>query len=337
MHLVTGILPDIDIDHYSDNNSLSSLSALKDKINEEGNLSFLKKDILYFIQQNGYPFIVIVDMKINTSTDNGHDNNKILKTLLLAYIIILQSEKYKDITCNLLILADKKEYDHMKVTHKLPQDILAILKTNDDRLNSIIREYTTNSEKFKRNFNILITDAEQEPSLIKSEFILFANMIKSKEKLRSKFVVDKTISLIGPKIGAAQAADVVLHSGRLMLKNGETPVIYNEELNLAEGEIYILGNFTSFTRLDVIQRLLSLLKSGFENESTSKKGDVLTIHIPKESIIDSTTPITLAQLISKELHDFKIIKIKTTSVHYHLMQQSKGFSMIQRNVIINDA
>lgn len=330
--LVSDILTVINVDHYSDGNSLSSLSELKKKLNEEGNLSFLKKDIISFIEKNGYPFVTVIDLKIGTGIDGDNEKIRILKTLLLSYLIIIQSEQYKNISCNLLILANNNDYNHLKAIHKQPQNMLAILKTNDERINNIINEYTTNNEKFKKNFNILLTDAEQNPSLIRSEIVLFTNMIKSKEKLKTKILKQKTEPVNGPKISAAESADVMLRSGKIIFKNGESPADYNEELKLDEKEVYILGNFTSYTRLEVIDKLLLLMKKGFGNEVNFKKGDSLVLNIPKGSTIDSTTSITLAQLLSQELAEYKNIKIKTTALHYQMMQKSQGFSMIQRSL-----
>jgi len=334
--LISGILPDLNITFYSENSSLSSIDELKNITKQIGNLSFIKKDILSFVENNGYPFILVIDMKINTGLESDNDNIKVLKTFLLSYIVIMQSEQYKNISCNIAILSDKAEYSRFKQAHKQPQDILGILKTNDERLNNIIHEYTTNNEKFKRNFNILLTDAGQPLSLIKSELVLFFNMIKAKEKLKSKLIKEKPASVNGPKINAALSADVVLRIGENIFKNGNTQELYNEVLNLTEKEIYILGNFTSFTRLEVIEKLLNLIKTGFGNDLNFKKGDALILNIPKDSIIDSTTPITLAQLLSKDLIDYKNVKIKITPVHHLLMQQSKGFSMIQKNLVLHN-
>lgn len=335
--LIKEILAGININHYSENLSLSSLTELKKRFNDEGSLSFLKKDILAFIQKNGYPFITITDMSVNSGLNDLRDGNRILKTLLLSFIIIMQSEQFKNISCNTIILMNNREYTVYKNRFKQSQDILSILKTSDERLNSIINEYSTNKDKFKKNFNILITDAEQEQSLIKSELVLFTNMIRAKENLRNKLMKEKPDRSNEPKIGAAQSADAVLHSGSNFFKNGEPPVIYDNTLSLNEGEIYITGNFTSYTRLDVIENILSIIKTRFNNDPVIKKGENLTLNIPGKSVIDSTTPITLAQLISKELQDYRNITIKTTKAHYQLMQQSKGFSMIQKNVVIYES
>lgn len=335
--LFNGILSSTNLDHYDENCSLSSLTLLKQRMNEEGSLSFLKKDFLAFIRENGYPFLIILDLKINSGLTADHDSSKLFKTLLLTYIIIMQSEQFRNMSCNMQLLADKKQYKEYNETYKNPCNLLSILKTNDEKLNNIIREYTVSDEKYKKNFNILITDARQDQSLIRSELILFINMIRAKEKLKVKLTKENETPASEPKIEAAQSADVVFRTGNTIYKNGDAPCIYDHELNLSDNEIYILGNFTSYTRLEVIDRLLRLIRTGFGNEFNLKKADTVFLNIPGSSTIDSTTPITIAQLLSKELQDYKNIKIKTTTPHYETMQKSKGFSMIQRSVIINDS
>ena len=277
-----------------------------------------------------------MDMTIDTGLNTDIESIKTLKTLLISYIIIMQSELFSDISCNLLILADNKEYIKFNEFTKHPQKILRTLKTNDERLNNIIYDLTINDEKYKKNFNILVTDAGQEPSIIRSEIILFLNMIKAKDRLRTRIVKQKPVLTAVPKINAAPAADVILRLGSIFYKNGEEGAPYNSNIDIKEREIYIIGNFTSYTRLEVIERLLCLIKTGFGNEFNLKKEDSLILNIPGETIIDTTTPITLAQLLSKELHDFKNIQIKTTTENYNILQQSKGFGMIQKNIIIYD-
>jgi len=333
--LINDILIKNNISSSSGEENYSSLDSFIKKINTDNNLSFMKKDILSFIRKNGYPFIIITDMAIKTGLDSDPENIKTLKTLLISYIIIMQSDLFNNISCNLLILADKNEYKLFNTITKHPQKIIGSLKTNDNRLNSIIQELALNDEKFNKSFNILVTDAEQDPSLIRSEIVLFINMIKTKEKLKNKLIKEKPLSTAGPKTDAAPAADVILKSGSLLFKNGEEPV-ESDYMNLSEREIYILGNFTSYTRIEVIERLLSLIKKGFGNEFNLKKEESFILNIPGETVIDTTAPITLAQLMSKELHDYKNIKIKTTSPNYNIMQQSKGFNMIQRSIVISD-
>jgi hypothetical protein len=332
--LITDILLKNNISSSFPAENFTSLDSFIKKVNQDKNFAFMKKDILSFISEYGYPFIIITDMRINTGLDSDPENIRALKTLLISYIIIMQSNLYSNISCNLLILADKREYKYYNEYIIHPQKFISTLKTNDNRLNTIIQDLAINDVKFNRNFNVLITEAEQDPSLIRSEIVLFLNMIKTKEKLKNKLVQEKA-QPAGPKINAVTAADVVLRSGALLFRNGKEPVD-SETSDLNEREIYILGNFTSYTRIEVIERLLSLIKKGFGDEFSLKSEDLFVINIPGNTVIDTTLPITIAQLMSRELHDYKNLKIRTTSSNYSIMQQSKGFSMIQKNIILCD-
>jgi len=322
----------IKISRYEGDSPLSSLNALKNKIKEDGNISFIKKEILYFIQNGGAPFIII-DMFINSGSDKNDEMTRIFKTFLLSYIIIMESEQFKNVSCNMLILVDKKNYERLNSTCTKSQDILGMLKTNDDRINKIINNYMTDQIKFLDHFNLLLINAEKDPMIIKSELALFiSKVIKSKENPADK-QSEKTTAPIVPKTTAAQAADVIIRLGNLLYKNNEAPVEYDSNLNLAEKEIYILGSFTGYTRLDVIKRLLDLTQRKFEHNFDFKKEISITINIPKDSEIDSTIPTTIAQLMSKEFHAYKM-KIKIPLSTYNAMQKVTGFSMIQKNIVI---
>ncbi|MCL2154274.1 MAG: hypothetical protein FWH53_01280 [Leptospirales bacterium] len=329
----------IKIERYEGDSPLASLDALKNKIKEEGNSSFIRREILSFIRNYGSPYIII-DMLINSNLDNN-EMTKVFKTFLLSYIIIMESEQFKDVSCNMLILIDKKNYERINSIYAKPQNILNILKTNDERINKIINNYMTDQTKFMSHFNLLLINAERDPSIIKSEVTLFSNrIIKSMEHKQAEgqthgSAPTETITPMGPKTTAAQAADVIIRLGNLLYKNNEAPIEYDNNLNLTEKEIYILGNFTGYTRLDVIKRLFELMKREFENDFDFKKENTVIINIPKDSEIDSTIPTTIAQLMSKELRTYKI-KIKLPLTTYNAMQKATGFNMIQKNVIITN-
>jgi hypothetical protein len=235
----------------------------------------------------------------------------------------------------MIILIDKKNYEHLNPNYSKPQNLLGLIKTNDERIHKIISNYMTDQKKFLKNFNILLMNAEKDLSIIKSEFTLFCNITKSKENPTDK-QSEKAAPSIGPNTSAAEAADVIIHLGNLLYKNSEDPIEYDENLNLSEKEIYIQGSFTSYTRLDVIKRLLEMMNREFENDFNFKKENLIIINIPKSSEIDSTIPTTIAQLMSKELHSYKEIKIKLPLATFNAMQKVTGFNMIQKKIIISN-
>lgn len=328
---VRGILDESSIRIYSGDSSLSSASALDAKLRSEGNLSFLKRDLLGFISENGYPFITIIEI-----ANTGEDRFRVLKTLLLSWIIIMQSEQYRNIFCNLLILIDSAGYRAFKERYRQPQSIFGMIKTGDERINSIISEYITDIEKFKKNFNILITNSGQDISLVRSEIVLFINMIKAREKLLEKLAAGQKPQKARPLTEAAEAADVLIRVGGNIYRNGDSIDSYSDNQKFPEREIFILGNYTSYTRLKVNGRLIKIIREGFGEDYSFSKTDSVIINIPPESTIDTTIPVTLTQLLLQELKDYKNIRIKVPSKHYRAMQESKGFSLIQRNLIIHE-
>ena len=173
----------IKIERYEGNDFLSSLDALKNKIVEDDSLSFIRNEILSFIKNHGSPFIII-DMLIKPNLDQKKERTKIFRTFLLSYIMIMESGEFKDISCNMFVLIDKINYERLNYIYPKAQNILGLLKTNNEEMNKKIHDYMIYEKKFLQNFNLLLINAEKDPLIIRSELILFGNkIIKSMGKI----------------------------------------------------------------------------------------------------------------------------------------------------------
>ena len=178
----------IKIERYEEDEFLSSLDALKNKIVEEDSLSFIKNKIMSVIKNYGSPFIII-DMLIKPSLEQKKERTKIFRTFLLSYIILMESEEFKDISCNMFILVDKINYERLNYIYPKPQNMLGLLKTNNAEINKIIHDYMMYEKNFLNKFNLLLINADKDPSIIRSELILFSNkIIKSMEKIHGKTI-----------------------------------------------------------------------------------------------------------------------------------------------------
>lgn len=313
-------------------NNLTPVQYIQEKSRHNGNLSWIRKDILDYIKNRGYPLIMITDFRINSGLPDDNEGLRVLRTIILSYLLITHSESFRDVICNLFILTEPSDYLRLDNEVKDPKLILGNIKTGDSKVNQLIERLRTDAGLFNRNFNIFISNTGNGELKIKSELNTFFNMIKAREKLRSK--LKKPEKPLSPENSSAVPADVIFRMDNGYYLNGQffERCDYCRAVN--SEEIYIIGNFTSFTRVEVIERLLKLIKSGPTRDYSFRKNPDIIIHIPDESIIDVTIPVTLAQLISKELNDFRNLKIKTTLTHSKTMQQSKGYSMIQRNIIL---
>lgn len=314
--------------------NISSTSYLREKTAETGSLSWIRKELLDYIKTRGFPLMIISDIRLNSGLDHDSDHLKVLRTILLSYILISQIEAYSDITCNLFLLADSSDYSSFSSEVQEPQLLLSNIKTNDERVNELIWQMKTDTQRFNRSFNIYICNCDSSILRIKSELNTFLNMIKAKDKLRGKLKKTETPAQMTPENSSAEPADIVFRLGDSYYVNGEQLAMYKPGRELNEGEIYLLGNFTSYTRVVVIERLLKLIKSGPSQGYSFRKNPDIVIHIPDDSVIDITAPITLAQLMSKELADFRNLRIKTSVGKSKIMQQSKGYSMIQKNLVL---
>ncbi|HOP63591.1 MAG TPA: hypothetical protein PK358_03770 [Spirochaetota bacterium] len=322
------------IDIKGTETEISLINFLKEKIRETGSLSWIKKDLLDFINSKGHPLMLITDLRFHSGTEHDPDGLKILRTVILSYILITRSESFRDIACNLFILAGHDDYLKFSDEVKEPRLLLNQIKTNDSRINELIRHLKTEQDSFNRNFSIKICDSDSDIRQIKHNLNTFLNMIKTKEKLRIKLKKNEPAETASPEISSAEPADIVFRTGNSYYVNGEENNSYDYQKELRPEEIYVIGNFTSFTRVDVIERLLKLIKSGPSRDYSFRKRPDIIINIPESSVIDITIPVTLAQLLSKELADFRNLKIKTTMKKSKLMQQSRGYNMIQKNIVI---
>lgn len=315
-----------------DGNDIITTDYLREKANSLGTLSWMKKEILDYIKCNGYPLMIISDLRINSGMENDSDGLKVLKTLLLSYIIITHSESFRDVKCNLFILAGPDDYRRLRNDIKEPKLLLNHIRTNDSKVNEVIERLKSDPSAFQKNFNIFLCSTGNGESQLKSELNTFLNMIKAREKLSVK--LRKYEKPASPENSSAIPADIVYRLDTGYYVNGEISGQYAYHGELNTGEIYIIGNFTSFTRVDVIERLLALVKSGPDQNNRLSRKPVLVLNIPGRSVIDVTIPVTLAQLLSKEFCGFKSVRIKTTMEQARILQQSRGYSMIQRNLVL---
>lgn len=315
-------------------NIFSSTGYIQEKTEKNGSLSWIKKDILDYIKSEGYPLIIVADMRINSGAPDDHDGLKVLRTIILSYILITHSESFRDVICNLFILSEPSDYLKFSSEVNDPKLLLGHIKTGDSKVNLLINRLKSDAGLFNRNFNMSICNTGNGEQSIISELSTFLNIIKSRENLRRKLT--RTEKALSPDNSSAVPADVVFRIDNGYYLNGE----FYEKCDYCRAvnseEIYIIGNFTSFTRVEVIERLLKLVKSGPTRDYSFRKNPDIIIHIPEESTIDVTIPVTLAQLLSKELSDFRSLKIKSTLKNTKIMEQSKGYSMIQRNIILSN-
>jgi len=321
-----------------DDAPLGSLKKIREDSAASGSLSFIKKDILDYIKNRNFPFLYVLDLRINTGIDNDTDTLRILKTLLLTYIILTRSEYSKDIILNLALIAAPEDFPRIHSMINNSELILNILKTGDTNINSVIDELKNNAEKFNNHFTVSFIEKSQDHFKVQAELNLFITKIKFKEKLREKIRNQQRKLERGIDNKKTVPAQVLYSDGSTLFINGENAGEEENGLyqNLKPGEFYIHGPFTGYNRLEIVNRIIKLIKKGLNHDIKFAKDENIFINLDSRCRVDTTIPVTLAQLLVKDLTDYKKIRIKIGKKNNEIMKGGQGYSMLSRYLILTD-
>ena len=115
-----------------------------------------------------------------------------------------------------------------------------------------------------------------------------------------------------------------------MYDNGEIVTSLTEEQSsLKEKEFYIIGSWSARTELEVSKKIADILKTGISEKARFGFNDAINFNLDDRCLIDKNTALSLAQLFTKNLANFKKIKIISSAKNGELIQKSRGFPMIK--------
>jgi len=330
---IVSLLQKNSLHHHSETRNLSTHIDLLNAAKENGNLNFIKSDILDLIKGPGSPFIIIMNLRNETGLENDRDRLKILKTIILSYILIIESKIKDTISCNLFLLSKENEYNKLKVIMDKPHKILDIVKTTNQKLNETVEKFQNNSVLFGKYFSIFVSNYDSNPLHIESELNTFMSMVKIKERLKSKLRKDNEKIDNGLSKEKKESAEIIFKKNGIIYKNGEATNI--DDPDLTEEEIYIYGSFTSYNRLEVLDKLESLIKKGIEEIHEFNHDAPLVINMKEKCQPDASATVTLAQLLIKDLPSFRKAKIKTDFKNNEILKKSQGYSLLSKYIIFS--
>ncbi len=331
---IVSLLTKNGLTHHSEKRSLSTYNDLIKSVQNNSNLNFIKSDLLDIIKKTGSPFVIIMNLRNETGLDNDRDRLKILKTMLLSYMLIIEAKVNSNMSCNLFILSRENEYTKLKPIMDQPEKILDIVKTKNDKINAIITGFQNDKKRFNNFFNLFISNYDATPLHIESELNTFMSMIKIKERLKGRVQTDITAADTGFTKEKAVSADLFFKKNGALFRNGtETDEIMDD---VAEGEIYIVGHFTSYTRLEVLEKLENFIRHGIKDIHSFKPENPLVINLKQRCIPDAAATVTLAQMLIKDLSAFKKTKIRTTLQNNNILKKSQGYSLLSKYIVISE-
>ncbi len=303
-----------------------------------GGAAFIKQDIINYIKNRNFPFLYVMDLRIKSGISDDNDTLRILKTLLITYTVLGRSEYSKDIILNLALLAEPEDFSKLTSIIQNPALILSIIKTGDKKVSHVLDEFKNSTEKFNNHFTLSFIEKSRDPFKVQADLNLFISKIKFKEKLRDKIANKQRKQESGIDNKKTESAQVIYSDGSTLFINGETSGEENSGLysNIEPGEFYIHGAFTGYNRLETVNRIIKLIKKGLNHDIRFSKDAAIFINLDSRCRVDTTIPVTLAQLLVKDLPDYKKIRIKIDRKNNEIMKEGQGYSMLSRYLILTN-
>ncbi len=165
--------------------NLHSLSLMRKAIHSTKSTNFIRSELLRFIKQNGFPFLAIIDYKIDTGleAEADPDHMKILRTLLISYIILSKGNGFENLKANIILLGTNSQKQEITKIEANPQIILGLLATKDEFINNLITDLKSDIKKFSRLFSIKGLNTEIRNDEISMKLTGYIQAIKERENL----------------------------------------------------------------------------------------------------------------------------------------------------------
>lgn len=311
--------------------NLHSVSAIKKEMQGSSSTTFLRTALLNIIRNQGYPFAVALDFRINSGLPGkiDPDGMKVLRTFLISYIILARGRGFENIRANFIFLGGGDDRELLEEINTKPQSILNLLATRDPLVNGFIEELKNSAAAFNRLFFLKGIENTLSPDAMQPLVSTFLQGIKAREQLCRGESPEKII-----ENGDFPPAAIVYRAGdQALFKDGEMlPVETEDDRKLEKDRLYIIGHWTNRTLMQVAEKLTSCITRGIEDEVNFQQDDEIIIDMTERCKIDATTTSSLAQLLGKELFDYKNIRILITRENEDILAQSKGFSLIRKNL-----
>ncbi|HPI23408.1 MAG TPA: hypothetical protein PLE73_09430 [Spirochaetota bacterium] len=310
--------------------NLNSTAMIKKIILKTGNTAFMRADLYKLITEIGVPFLVSLDYTIDLALDDAldPDRRKILRTLLISYIILAKAQGLEHLQANFMVLYRSAQAAHVRPFEANPAGILDILYTGNTKANEIINELKGDPARFNRLFQIRFVNISQTQGEIDAAIRAFITGLETREKLFEMIARKKNTDLEQEHKTAAQ---IVYRIDRdTVYVDGETSEIPKGSpyLDFSINEFYAVGSWEQLNQLAVADKLKKAITGGI-GEKSFKPADPIVLNLGDDCLIDGATANSLARLFVQELGNYKDVKIYVNSDNAIALEKSKGFIIIK--------
>ncbi len=314
-----------------DYKNITSASLIRNACIKTGNTSFIRSQLLQFINENGYPFFIAIDMRTQSGlgNENDPDSMKVLRTFLISHIIISRARSFSNFQSNIIILHNSADNRRIDRINRVPSTILEHIKTTDDKVNLFIKELREESKKFNQLFYIKTINSENPSVIIANEVNIFIKTVNARLRLQYRAEPEKV------RLDSTDtAASVVykLSKGTYYVDGEITSDVPSEYRSLEEGKLYLIGAWSNRTQSEVSAKIVKAITKGLCEEKVFEKDERIIIDAGDRCTVDATATASIAQTLSRDLYAYKNISIKLNNKNRLILEKTKGYSLIRNQV-----
>lgn len=322
--------------------ALTQIPMIKSGVAHAGNTTFIRTELLRFIREQGYPRAIIMDSQIDIGAEAGHepDRLKLLKTLMIAYIILSKGSSFRTLRGVFILLAHGAALNKELAIGKNPHALMKILNSQNPEIGHFIDELRESRERFDALFSFTVIDAEQPSDHVTAAVAEFlartAPAGQASDQPAPAAAGDDGAPAddnAAPETAAAgeTAARLVYRIDAAAvwddgtLADGAAP----EYDGLTERQFYLFGAWVARTELEVARKVAGAVQKGLGEKMRFNYNDVIVFNIDHRCVIDKNTTLSLGQLFAKNLAQYKKITLRFGPRHWPLVQKSRGFPIIR--------
>jgi hypothetical protein len=322
--------------------NLHALPVIRKGIARTGRTTFIRNELIRYIRERGFPAAVIMDAQVNLGfpTENDPGMIKLLKTLLISYIIFSKGRDYGKVQGSFLLLTKGKSFGERFGMATDPSRILEQLATENPAINGYIDELKKDRARFESLFFIRLFDSEVASNAV-TDFV--DTFLKGVNVRRGGAAPEGSAAAEGatdaseasePEAAAAEdtapARVVYRIDGENIYDDGHlVPASSDEYAGMREREFYLIGSWTSNTELEVSRKIAGVIQKGIGGEKRFSFNDAIVFNIDDRCAIDKNTTLSIAQLFTKNLAAYKKISLSFSDRHLKLVEKSRGYPMLK--------
>jgi hypothetical protein len=312
--------------------TIASLQTIKRVLRTVKSTSFIRSELFSYIKENGFPYMVIMDFRIDLDMGSDFDpgNLKVLKSLLISYIVFSMGRGFEKLHLNLLLVFEHKDREVCLKLDSSPQQLLSLLQTQNEQVNQLINKLKVDPLLYNKIF-LMHTLLKDEVSGKLAQKIGGIKMtFDSKQKMVDKVLKSKLSSVSKEKV---EPADVIFKSGGVYYYNGEAiESVVEKYESIEEGKLYVDGHWTSHTLMDVRNRIRKTVSKAIK-EHRFQPNQELHLCLLEKCIIDASIASTLASLLIQDFAKMQKVKVLVSSHNEPILKESEGYNMVKEYLI----